>query len=456
MSLDWLKEPLSDDAPCGPDLAESDDEAFVDYYYEAESRMPERYFVPGIKAENDEFTPGVLFDPRSIKHAKEKETIVGLLKRSRDLRLLSLLARFMVLAGRLEDFVEAVTGIADVLETFPDDVHPLDRSDQRSALDELGNTGVVGIPLQYVNLAGSAEVTYRKYLAATGQSDPREGEVGLNPATLTSAIGSPGNRAAVEKSHALLGACADALTRIKGACLRSANPFTPNLTGTFEAIADLQNLIKLGRSDLLPWSADAKANDSGAGAEPADGNEADPGAGADATGQAALPSASSAQVAATTVPNRAAAVQTLRAIELYFAINEPASAALLLVTQSRLLIGKPLIEAIETLLPENAARTKIDFGADTGFVMNMERLRMLSAEAAKLAPPMADEAPGEMPTIENRVDVAASLRGVEDFFRAREPASPIPLLLFRARNYLDRDFTAIVNDLIPAAPKAAT
>ena len=68
MALEWLRDPISDDAPCGPDLEATDDNGFLDYYYEAESRMPERYFVPAMGSDNDEFTAGTLFDKTSIKH----------------------------------------------------------------------------------------------------------------------------------------------------------------------------------------------------------------------------------------------------------------------------------------------------------------------------------------------------------------------------------------------------
>ncbi len=453
MSLDWLATPISEDAPCGPDLGDADDAAFVDYYYEAESRMPERYFVPGIKSDGMDYTPGTLFDQKSIKAAKEKETILGLLKRSRDVRLLSLLARFMVLAGRLDDFAEALDGIAILMEAFPEAVIPLDQSDRRSAIDELGNTGVVGIPMQYINLAGAAEVTYRKYLAASGQSDPREGEVGLSTQSLTSAVGSPSNRTAVEKAHAALSNAAAALTRIKSACLRSDRPFTPATGPTLEAIREIQSFINMGRSDLVPWSEDANASF----AADADDSTTDLDSGsAEAMTETSSsgPATTTVTVVATKLPNRAAAKQALGLIEAWMARNEPASPALLLITQARLLIGKPLIEAIEALLPEHAGRTRIDFGNDTGFVLPLDRLRMLTAEAAKegAAAPAAAEDPGPPPEISSRADVAGHLRSVDDFFRAREPASPIPLLLFRARNYLDKDFAAIVAELVPGKP----
>ena len=443
MQFDWLTEPVSPDAPCGPDLEATDDGAFVDYYFEAESRMPERYFIPGIKAPGDEFTPGTTFDPKSIPHAAEKKTITELLKRSRDLRLLSLLARMMILAGRLPDFADAVEGTALVLETYPNDAHPKSSSDRRGAIDELGSSSVVGLPLQHVNLAGAGEVTYRRYLVATGQSDPREGELGLSSGAMLSEIAAPGNRQAVETSHAALSRAADALTRIKSACLRLDAPFTPAISGTLQAISDIQKMIHDGRSDLAPWSADATAQT----AEPAEVDETPAESGA-APSPAPAAAPAPAPAAAPSVPNRAAALQILDTVERYLATHEPAAPSLLLVTQARLLVGKPLIEAIETLMPEAANKTKITFGSDSGFVLYMDRLKMLAAEATGRAT-TTEEDPGPAPQIADRNGVAPLISSVEEYFRLREPASPIPVLLFKARTYLDKDFAAIVADMLP-------
>lgn len=446
MSFDWLTDPISEDAPCGPDLEATDDAAFVDYYYEAESRMPERYFIPGIKGPNDDFMPGTSFDPTTIKHTAETKTISDLLKRSRDLRLVSLLARLMVLGGRLSEFADAVKAMADLMQAFPEDVHPKDGSDRRSAIDELGNNAIVAIPLQHINIAGAGEVTYRKYLAATGQSEPRQGEVGLNAGTMASDLASPGNSKAVEDAHAALNQTAEALKAIKSACMRLDNPFTPALGPTEKAIGDIQRLIAEARTDLQPWSEDSAAAVAAQAETPdADTSETpDDGEAAPAT---AAP-ASVAQAPAGAIANRAAASQALTAIETFMATHEPSSPSLLLVTQARLLVGRPLVEAIETLLPEHANKTKITLGEGTGFVLYMDRLKMLAGEASGRAQSLESEDAGPLPEIGARVNIAPLLTAIETFFRAHEPASPIPVLLFRARTLLDKDFTATVSDLI--------
>ncbi len=448
MAIDWLAEAISEDNPCGPDMVAGDVDAFVGYYFEAEANMPERYFVPGIKSPNDTFTPGVLFDPKSISHAAEKTSILNLLKKTRDLRLLSLLARQQVLATRLEGFVEALAGIATLLETYPADVHPQDNAERRSTLEELAATPTVVTPLQYINLAGSGDVSLRKFMAANGQSEKRAGEEGLATNSLLSELGSPSNKQAVDTSFRLVGEALSAIQRIRGACLRGDRPFTLGLTNSVETLNEMQKLIVQARPDLQADMAPPPP--------PAGGNDDDDDAGPTA-GVPSAPAAMAATVpslAPTLIPSQGAARQALRGIEAYFAQYEQSSAALLLVIQARLLVGKPLIEAIETLLPADAPNARIDFGADTGFSMSMDRLRMLSTEMTNMKANVPEVDPGPEPEITTRAEVAAWLRDVDDYFRKREPASPIPLLLSRAKAYLDKDFGALISELMPAKPKA--
>lgn len=444
MAIDWLAEAISEDNPCGPDMVANDDDAFVGYYYEAEANLPERYFVPGIRSPGDAFAPGSVFDPRSISHAAEKATILNLLKKTRDIRLLTLLVRQQVLAGRMEGFVEGLAGIAVLLETFPAEVHPQNGADRRSALEELAATTTVVTPLQYMNLAGSGEVSLRKFMAASGQSEKRAGEVELTTGGLLGELGSPSNKAAVDTSFRLIGEALGLTQRIKGACLRGDRPFTLGLSACIDTLTEMQKLIVQARPDLQAEMAPPPV--------PV-GNEDSEGDGADDAAPAAV-AMTVPSLAPTLIPSQGTARQALRGIELYFAQYEQSSAAMLLVIQARLLVGRPLIEAIETLLPEGAGNARIDFGAETGFSMSMDRLRKLSAEMTSLTANVQEPDPGPVPVITTRAEVAAWLRDVDDYFRKREPASPIPLLLSRAKAYLDKDFGALISELMPSKPKS--
>lgn len=444
MSLQWLTEPVSDDEVCGPDLDVTYDEAFADYYFEAEDRLPQSYYIaPIIDGSGNVLSAERLFDPKSMRAADEKKKIVALLQRSRDLRLLSLLARQQILAGQLDGFTEALDAIATLMEVHPNAVHPRAVADRRATFEDLGRQNTVIQPLHYLNLAGAGEVSYRRYLAATGESDKRPGEEDLTSGALISDLAAPGNRASVDRMHGLLSEAAEALTRINSACLRGDQPFTPAFGATLKTVEEMQKLIATARSDLQPWTAGASESS----ALPDDALPATDETPAQAAAPAVPLAAAAAPVAA--LANQSAARKALEAVERYFVSKEPSSAALLLVTQARLLVGKPLIEAIETLLPEQAQRTRIDFGPETGFVMPMERLRMLSQEIAQLNVDPPAEDPGPPPVVVTRAEAAAQLGAIEAWFRANEPASPVPMLTARARLYLDRDFSALMAELLP-------
>lgn len=455
MALDWLKEPVSEDAPCGPDLDKANDDAFVEYYFEAEGRLPERYFTPGMRIgrEGEEGSDDKLFDPKSVDIKKERAAIDGLLKRSKDLRVLSLMARWEVLAGRVTGFADAIAGMADLLETFPEDVHPTvegSNSDRRGALDNLTTPVTSVIPLQYLSLTGQPDVTFRKYQVATGVVTARASEAEASSSEILDELKADGNKAKVAKTQADLTRAADGLDRIKRACKAHPDkPMSLNFEDLLTVIAQMQDVIRLARPELEAWDSAGAA----AAAEEEENIEEEDGIEGDAT--APTPVASAAAVGdagpAGEITGQLAAKVTLMAVEGYLRQREPSSAALLLVTQARLLIGKPLIEALETLLPEDSRRAVVDFGPATGFSLNMDRLRSLSQEAPGVA--IEDEPEPAPPVLSTRSDVAGHIRSVENYFRGNEPTSPVPTLLVRARSYLDKDFDAIVAELIPIPHK---
>lgn len=51
--------------------------------------------------------------------------------------------------------------------------------------------------------------------------------------------------------------------------------------------------------------------------------------------------------------------------------------------------------------------------------------------------------------INNRQDVIASIEKIENYYRDYEPGSPVPLLLQRAKNLVNKDFIALMQELSP-------
>ncbi|MDO5603709.1 MAG: type VI secretion system ImpA family N-terminal domain-containing protein [Paracoccus sp. (in: a-proteobacteria)] len=474
MTLDWLLDPISEDAPGGPDLERADDPAFVDYYYEAESRMPERYFTPGMAGVGRGAREDQLFDPRSVDVARETATITALLRRSRDLRLLSLLARFQILGGRAGAFADTLEAIAALLAERGEALHP-DLSDgpseRRGALEVLAGQPTVIAPLHHLPLIEGSEITFRYYQAAAGLVERRESEDGADAGALISTLRNPGNAGAVARSHTALARAARATGRIMRLTRTpQAGGFSVDLSPLLKALGDLQGLIAQARPDLRVETGEEErggttAADAADPALPA----ADPGLPAAEIAEGAAPDASAVHSAPPPAPppggiaSRAEAATRLEAAERWLADAEPSSLALLLITQARQLIGKSLVEALEVLMPADAARAVISFSPDTGFALPMERLRALSgaAPASPDAPaPSAGTgtdaagATAQPPApIPNRAALAAELSAIESWFRAAEPASPIPILLARARGFLDRGFESILTELIPRQPQ---
>ncbi|CAM3062582.1 type VI secretion system protein ImpA [Paracoccus aminovorans] len=432
-----LLDPISPDDPCGPDLERQDDAAFLDYYFEAEARMPERYFIPGNAGDGREDR---LFDPRSVDLAAETATIRALLRRSRDLRLMGLLARFQILAGQLEAFAATVEDMAAALAQWPEALHP-HGSERRAAVESLNGQPTVVMALAHLPVVSNTDVTLRRYMVATGKATPRASEQDLAGADLLAPLRAEANLRALTATHDRLLRLSDALHRLsrQAAALPEA-PFRPDFGALTAALADMQAMIAAARPELRPWEPAAPAPEPPAG---------------DLAQDLAAPAETARPQPATApdrpVSDRATAEAALDAACAWLARHEPSSPALMLAAQARQLIGRPLVEALEMLMPQQAGAAVLRIGQGTPFALPMERLKALTqvgleGQPEKTAPPAA------LPPITRRAEMIAALVGVEGYFATHEPASPVPLLLARARDMLSKRFDAIVAELLAPAP----
>ncbi len=444
MGIQDLLLPLSEEAPCGPDLNAEFDAEFESYYFDALGRLPSYYAQPGVTRPDGTRTPDHVFDASTVDFRAEERAIDTLLERSRDLRLLVLRAQWEALAHRLGPMAEAVEAVAALLENFPDAVHPTltdGLSDRRDTLADLAQPVFILQPLQFAGLAGSNEVTLRKVKVAKGEVAPLAGEDDLKLPMLMDALADAGYRERVTQNHGVLVSLSRALARIDHSCrTHPQTPFTPALQPVRRTVQEMLDLIGEARPDLRKAEADALERET-----------------AQATEVPSVPSETPAEVApvspgsALDIHDHAHAKQVLEACEHYYRRYEPSSAALLLVTQARLLIGRPLIEAIETLLPKQASRTVVDFGPASGFILDLERLRTLSQSLPETGPetPDAPTPARPAPVFVTAPEAAVGIRSVETYFRVAERSSPVPTLLQRARSYLDKDFEALIGELIP-------
>ncbi|KIT17897.1 ImpA family type VI secretion system protein [Jannaschia aquimarina] len=439
MALQWLTEPVDPDNPCGPDLEREDDDAFIEYYFDAEGRLPERYVTAGM-ASGDGTVSDRLYDPKSVDLAAELKEIDGLLRRSRDLRLLSLRTRWQALARDTAGLAETLEGAAEAVGTFGEAMHPMTADagrERRAALEAFAAAPTVLQPLQYLPLTGDDAVSWRRWQMASGRIAAPEDEE-IAPEGLLQALG---ERMSAHEVDRIQGDLARALT----AARRIGSPHVAPLVELLDGIC---GLIAQARPDLAapdevaPTAPEAVSE---SGPEPVATQAA-----SNAAPEPAPPKQPEPQVGDLTSQSEARGV--LAGVEGYLTRHEPSSAALLLVVQARQLVGRPLVEAIETLMPQRAGQAVIDFGPGAGFALPMDRLRQLSEASAGQAQSPEPEPPEAR--IDSRPEAAAKLRAAERWFRQAEPASPIPILLAKARIWLEKDFEAIMTEILPPSPQS--
>lgn len=68
---------------------------------------------------------------------------------------------------------------------------------------------------------------------------------------------------------------------------------------------------------------------------------------------------------------------------------------------------------------------------------------------AEATPGAAPGAPALSGRVNSREDVVKALDAIADYYRAREPGSPVPVLLKRARHWVGMDFLEVLDDLVP-------
>ena len=447
MRYDKLLEPLSDEEPCGPDLDEEGDDDFINYTFGAEDRLPTRFF---------DADSGAPFDKSTIDVKSEIKQISKLLETSRDLRLLSLDARFNCLSGNIIGFSEAIQASAQLIDKFWENIHPIGTDDnffmRQNILETLSSRITVLLPLQFATLVNdkrSGNVTYRQHAISLGEVEPREGETTLDSNAIATALSNDENSESVALMHESIVEAVKSLESIRNSFIENSGfEYAPVFDDLTEELVRYNKLLETGQPALVGDADEDVDNDE----ETAEDTNSS--AGSSAPKKVAIPTSLS-DGTKIMVSNQAAAVQALSGAETYFATFEPSAPALILVHQARVLVGKPLVDALQALLPEKATSAMIKLDSNAKFEINMARMQELSQKATASASgensfvgPKQEEAGFNAQT---RIDATALIMAVEGYYRSCESSSPIPLLLSKARDYLSRDFNAIIKDLIPPA-----
>ena len=418
--------PLSKADPCGPDLDQAGDPDYLNFFAQTEGLLPSSFFS---------VEDGRPFDRASVDLSRQIEAIRPLWERSRDLRLLVIRARLMILDRDLGGFAVSIAAIAEWLEHFWDDFHPRavdgDLGARLAALGSLDLPTVV-FPLQYAPLCEGRRIgttTYRSWMIASGEVKPRAGEQKHPSTALTEAVADapPEVLAATRKHVALLKA---SLIRIRD--IFTKRGFSAGLD-SLPALADKIQVFVDPRASLGNETATRGAED--------DDNSA---AATERTAAGAVGDAPA---------SLADAQQALAAIAAYYSRSEPSSPTLPLVRQAHQLIGKSFFEVMSILVPTQMEKAAFQIGADQFFELPVGKLSKLS-EAAPPSPADAAQAPPDgggsiQYHVKSRAQAIALLDQVQRFFRNAEPSSPVPMLCDRARALAERDFMGVLREVLP-------
>ncbi|MDP4024927.1 type VI secretion system ImpA family N-terminal domain-containing protein [Methylobacterium sp. NEAU 140] len=442
--------PLSPEAPCGPDLDEAGDLDFLNGVSQVESLMPAAFFTRDAEGRQ------VPFDRGGIDVKRETGTLLGLLDRSRDLRVLTLLGRLAMLDRDLPGFAAVLAAVAGLLEARWEAVHPrgdgADYELRGAVLQSLDDVPTVILPLQHVALFQSRRygpITFRSVMIADREVPGREDE----PAPDRGMILQARAEAPAEEVRAV----AEAAGRIVDEAAR-IGALTAQRGGQAGAIR-LERLESLAaRIRELLADRDAEAGPEAVGPETAQPGE----------------SPAAARAPGGAIATAAEAAAALSAVALYLRGNEPSSPAEVLVRQAQMLLGKSFIEVMRILMPDQAGEAAVVMGANRSLRLTFEQLAAVP-DAVEDTPEAAWDDPAEGDGVEGdtsdadtaegeaapeapparrfraatRAEAVALLREIGGFFRTHEPSSPIPLLLDKAAAMADRDFLAILRDVMP-------
>ena len=468
VAFETVTAPVSDDLPCGPDFDLEGDPDFMNFMARTEGLLPQSFFTV-----NDDGV-SVPFDRTQIAYADEAKTIARFLGDSRDLRLLTTLAKFAVLSRDLPTFTGSLDAIARLLSERWADVHPRgddgDFTLRMVTLQTLDDMPTVVLPVQYAPLVmgrRSGNVTFRNVQVALGEVQRRNGEDATELSTIDSAVSDTDLDTLVTLRDRLALACA-AVATIQRVWIEHAG-YDQALS--FPRLAPVLTRIERWLNDAVARRDPSAQRPDDAAAETASGSVPV------AAGPVAVPGS---------FGSAAEAAQALAAAVDYFRRNEPASPTLLLVAQAQDLVGKSLHQILSALMPERADHARFALGGDIPLNLPLQRLSELpgltahaptddalpdswetsggwDAPAGETETETGDD-PAEIPAevraepvrrarevsaATTRQEALALLSAVARHFRQHEPASPIPLLLDRAAGYASKDFAALLKELMP-------
>ena len=454
IDFSYLLEPLAAESPCGPDLDIDGDPEYFNYLIPAEGRLPNSYFDMAGRNMAGE----LVFDRAGIDLESEIKQVSALLDKSRDLRLLALLAQFHSATSNIDGFAACLSAIRSLLEARWEDVRPAaevgDFSLRMVSVEAIDDRVRVAIPLSFFPLMRDKRVgiiTYRILEIALRPETKRANETPLPLSAIQEAFRSEDGRTALAQTLATVRNCADCLISIRS-LFREKTDFAhvPSFDNTLGVLEDMYKTVSGEVPGLLGASAPANAENGFAPqGESLDGHESN-----------GIQNAPRAEAFAAgtllAISGHAEARDLLAEIEKYFLGFEPSSPALMLVHQARALVGKPLVEALEAIAPSRLDGARILFDSASGLSIGFDRMRQLSASIHSGDIALNGEgARAPLPQIDSRLEAMTAMISVEAFLSSVEPSSPSPLLLAKARSLMSKNFAELLKELLAAGEAQA-
>jgi type VI secretion system protein ImpA len=409
---------ISDDDPCGPDLDAEGDSDYLNFMAKWEAQLPASYFPY-----DQEKAAHLVFDPKSIDLTEAKAGALRLLARSRDVRLLTFLAKVDILNKDLGGFARWMIVIARLLADQWDAVHPRgeggDFGARAAQLSTLDDVPVVIMPLQYAPLVETRRdgaLTFRMHLFALGEASPIESERTRNIGDIDK-IFLEGDLPALVQTLALLRTIKTAIAEIAATTReKSAAKYAVTFTALTPLIERMAAFVQAAITRRDPSLERSAAADDVMAAE-----EASP----------------QISIAFASLSDADAALASALG---YFVSTEPSSAAVLLLDQARQLLGKNLYEVMKIIAPNHADAARIFIGGEPAFAVP------ISGIASKRADPM--EAASAPAPATSRAAALSLIDAVSTYLRNAEPSSPVPMMLDRARALATRDFFGLLKELL--------
>ncbi len=418
---DRYLQPLSDEEPSGPDLYETDP-PFAAFLDSSEEILPERFTE---------------FDRAEVDFRELFKQIEGFLDRTRDLRLLTLLAQLSILAGNVGQFAATIRLIRALVEHQWDTIHPCDAAlgfmGRMSTLELLVSRPTIVLPLEAAPLfksRRSGPISYRTIAIAKGKLTARSDETTLSLGALEAALSSNDvEQEEIETLRADLASITEAVDAIMKICDEKLEEAGADATSpALGPVRDLAQTILAELGELLGEPAGT--------ADAGDGEEGDAEGGVNASetiAGSALPAGA--------IANAAQAREILKAVERYFIRFEPSHPAVFLVREACGLVGRSYLDALRILMPRRFGDASLVLGRN-GLTLSNDRLQELNDFDGM----NEDDLEGfEPPEIASRGDAMAHIASVRAFFSSREPTSPIPLLLEHAQGMSSSSFETLLD-----------